>query len=160
MYKPLQWKTFLLLCLFFVTSCSPSVVNTPITDEEYEAAVQQAHGTMDILLRSLLAPNPTYRFVGVKARFFGKNVEFEDHWTEPVDYYNNGFTVRILDGLTLNNGLHAEQLAEVPIKNILDWIIVETDGNVLGGYTLRLEYERMTPEEQKKYRENTGYKFK
>jgi uncharacterized protein YegJ (DUF2314 family) len=113
---------------------------------------------MDILLRSLLAPNPANRFVGLKARFNGKNV-VEDHWTEPIDYYNNVFTVRMLDGLTLNTGLHAEQFVEVPASEILDWMIVESDGNVLGAYTLRLEYERMTPEEQKKYRENTGYKF-
>ncbi len=160
MYKPLQWITSLVLCLIFVASCAPSIVNTPITDEEYEEAVQQARDTMDVLLGSLLAPDPTDRFVGVKARFTGKEIEFEDHWTEPIDYYNNVFTVRILDGLTLNTGLHAEQFVEVPAENILDWIIVESDGNVLGGYTLRLEYERMTPEEQKQYRENTGYKFR
>jgi uncharacterized protein YegJ (DUF2314 family) len=136
------------------------MVKAPITDEEYEAAIQQARDTMDVLLRSLLAPDPTHRFVGVKARFTGREVRFEDHWTEPVDYYDNVFTVRILDGLTLNTGLHADQFVEVPAKNILDWIIVESDGNVLGGYTLRLEYERMTPEEQKQYRKNTGYKFK
>jgi len=29
----------------------------------------------------------------------------------------------------------------------------------LGGYTLRLEYERMTPEQQKKYIEITGIDF-
>jgi uncharacterized protein YegJ (DUF2314 family) len=158
MYKPLPWTILFLVCLIFVASCSPSLVGTPITDEEFNAAVEQAHGTMDILLRSLLAPNPGNRFVGIKARFNGKNV-VEDHWTEPIDYYNNVFTVRMLDGLTLNTGLHAEQFVEVPASEILDWMIVESDGNVLGAYTLRLEYERMTPEEQKKYRENTGYKF-
>jgi uncharacterized protein YegJ (DUF2314 family) len=158
MYKPLPWTNLFLVCLIFVASCSPSLEGRPITDEEFNAAVEQAHDTMDILLRSLLAPNPANRFVGIKARFNGKNV-VEDHWTEPIDYYNNVFTVRMLDGLTLNTGLHAEQFVEVPASEILDWMIVESDGNVLGAYTLRLEYERMTPEEQKKYRENTGYKF-
>jgi uncharacterized protein YegJ (DUF2314 family) len=134
-------------------------VGTPITDADYEAAVEQAHDTMDILLRALIAPDPTHRFVGVKARFEGTEITFEDHWTEPVDFYNNKFTIRILDSLTLNTGLHAEQFVDVPIEDILDWIIVESDGHVLGGYTLRLEYERMTPDQQKKYRENTGYKF-
>ena len=160
MYKPLQLTKFLLVCVIFVASCSPSLVGTPITDEEYESAIQQAHDTMDVLLRSLLAPDPAYRFIGVKARFNGKDTGFEDHWTEPIDYYNNVFTVRMLDGLTLNTGLHAEQFVEVPANDILDWMIVEGDGNVLGAYTLRLEYERMTPEEQREYSENTGYKFK
>ena len=159
MVKLLQLTTLLIVCFIFVASCSPSVADTPITEAELDAAVQQAHDTMDVLIGSLLAPDPTYRFVGVKARFSGKDIGFEDHWTEPVDYYNNVFTVRMLDGLTLNTGLHAEQFAEVPMSNILDWMIVESDGHVLGGYTLRLEYERMTPEEQKQYRKNTGYKF-
>jgi uncharacterized protein YegJ (DUF2314 family) len=160
MYKPLPLSPFLLVCLILVASCSPSIVGAPITDEEYQAAFQQAHDTMDILFRAMIAPDPTHRFVGVKARFEGRDIRFEDHWTEPVDYYNNVFTVRILDGLTLNTGLHAEQFANIPAEDILDWIIVESDGNVLGGYTLRLEYDRMTPEQQKEYRENTGYKFK
>jgi uncharacterized protein YegJ (DUF2314 family) len=160
MYKLLQSSSLLIVCLIILASCGPSIEGVPITEEEYQAAVQQAHETMDILLRTMIAPDPTNRFVGVKARFEGRDVSFEDHWTEPVDYYNRVFTVRILDGLTLNTGLHAEQFANVPAEDILDWIIVESDGTVLGGYTLRLEYERMTPEQQKEYRENTGYNFK
>lgn len=160
MYKALQLTKVLLVCVMFVSSCSPSLVGMPITEEEYEGAVEQAHDTMDVLLRSLLAPDPTNRFVGVKARFNGKDVGFEAHWTEPVDYYNNVFIVRMLDGLTLDMGLHAERLVEVPASDILDWMIVESDGNVLGAYTLRLEYERLTPKEQQEYREKTGYKFK
>jgi len=38
-------------------------------------------------------------------------------------------------------------------------MILEKDGSVFGGYTLRIEYRRMTPDQQKRYDEVTGYKF-
>jgi len=162
MYKPIQLKVLVLSCFFLVVSCGspPLTAIPPVSDQEFEAAVKQAHDTMGILLNDLLAPDSSYRFARVKARFTGKNVQFEDHWTEPVDYYNEVFTVRMLDGLTLDLGLHADRLVEVSIKNILDWMIVESDGNLVGGYTIRLAYAHMTPDEKEKFLKTTGYKIK
>jgi hypothetical protein len=36
---------------------------------------------------------------------------------------------------------------------------LKEDGTLVGGYTLRLEYERMTPEQQQRYLQITGYRF-
>ncbi|RPJ19957.1 MAG: DUF2314 domain-containing protein [Chloroflexi bacterium] len=162
MVKALQWKILVLSGFFLLISCGspPVTAIPPVSDQEFEAAVEQAHDTLDVLFQNLLSPDPDYRFVGVKARFIGGDAGFEDHWTEPVDYYDDIFTVRMLDGLTFDNGLHADQLVEVPIKNILDWMVVESDGNLLGGYTIRLAYEHMTPEEQEEFVKTTGYKIK
>ena len=41
-------------------------------------------------------------------------------------------------------------------QDIVDWMMMEDDGTLTGGYTMRLEYKRMTAEEQKKYIEVTG----
>jgi hypothetical protein len=36
-------------------------------------------------------------------------------------------------------------------------MVVESDGKLVGGYTIRLTYEHLTPEEKKKFLETTGY---
>jgi uncharacterized protein YegJ (DUF2314 family) len=164
MYKALQLKIPLLSFLFFVVSCAPSVATPapistlPNLDEEMTVAVRQAQDTLYILRQAMLAPKPSYKFLSVKVRFVS-NGDIEDMWTEPIDFSDNKYTVRMVEGVTLELGAHPDRLVEVPPKDVLDWMILEKDGSVFGGYTLRIEYQRMTPEQQKRYDEVTGYKF-
>ncbi len=164
MYKALQLKIPFLLFLFFVASCAPSApAPTPIStlanmDEEMTVAVRQAQDTLYILRQAMLAPKPSYKFLSVKVRFVS-NGDIEDMWTEPIDFSDNKYTVRMVEGVTLELGAHPDRLVEVAPNDVLDWMILEKDGSVFGGYTLRIEYQRMTPEQQKRYDEVTGYKF-
>jgi uncharacterized protein YegJ (DUF2314 family) len=48
----------------------------------------------------------------------------------------------------------------VPLKKVVDWMIVEKDGTLIGGYTIRLAYEHMSPDEKKEFLRVTGYKLK
>jgi len=157
MYKPILLKILYLIILALTfTSCGPAAPSS-VSDDEFEAAVREAHETMDTVKQAILAPDPSYRFVGLKVRFTGGDVAFEDHWTEPVDFYDNVFTIRLLEGLTLDLGLHPNQFVDVNLGDVLDWVIVESDGRLVGGYTIRLAYEHMTPEEKKKFLQITGY---
>jgi len=127
-------------------------------DEEMTVAVRQAQDTLYILRQAMLAPKPSYKFLSVKVRFVS-NGDIEDMWTEPIDFSDNKYTVRMVEGVTLELGAHPDRLVEVAPKDVLDWMILEKDGSVFGGYTLRIEYQRMSPEQQKRYNEVTGYKF-
>lgn len=158
MYKALQLKIFLLLCLVLATSCRPSLAGTPVTDEEFNAAVEEAHGTMSTLREALLAPKSSYDFVGLKVRFTGQGM-YEDIWTEPVGYLDNYYTVRMIDGVLLRPAFNTERLVTVPLDKVLDWVIIEDDGNLIGGFTIRLSYEHMTPEEKEEFIRVTGYKL-
>ena len=160
MHKPLQLKTFLLVCLFLVTSCKlpSSLSGTPVTDEEFDAAVGQAHDTLEVLRGALLAPKSSYDFVGVKVRFTGQET-FEDIWTEPLDYYDGYITIRMIDGVIVKRGLNTERIVTVSLSDVLDWVIIENDGNLIGGFTIRLSYEHMTREEKEEFIRVTGYKI-
>ena len=165
MYKALQLKIPFVVFLFFVTSCAPSApAPTPIStltglDEEMSLAVHQARDTLYVMRQAMLAPKPSYKFLSVKVRFTSNGGDIEDMWTEPVDFSDSNYVVRLVEGVTLELGAHPDRLVEVAPKNVLDWMIVEKDGSVFGGYTLRIEYQRMTPDQQKRYDEVTGYKF-
>lgn len=161
MYRKLQLSALMIVCMVFVVSCSssPSLEGTPVTDEEFDAAVKEAHNTLTTLRQALLSPRENYIFVGLKVRFTGAD-QYEDIWTEPVDYYDGFFTTRMIDGVLINPNLNTERLVSVPMSKVLDWVIVEEDGNLIGGYTIKLSYEHMTSEEKKEFLRVTGYKLK
>ena len=164
MYKALQLKTPFILVLFIVAACVPSAPTpTPIStltglDEEMTVAVRQAQDTLYVLRQAMLSPKPSYKLLSVKVRFMSSS-DIEDMWTEAVDFYDNKYVVRMVEGVTLELGAHPDRLVEVIPEDVLDWMILEKDGSVFGGYTLRIEYQRMTPDQQKRFDEVTGYKF-
>lgn len=162
MYAPLRWKFQIVLSLFLLASCKP-VAPTPVPvstftdpDSELTQAVRKAQDTLYILRQAFLAPKLSYSFMSVKVRF-ATDAGTEDMWTEPIDILNEKYTVRMVEGVTLELKAHPDRYVEVSPDQIIDWMILEKDGTVLGGYTLRLEYSRLGPDEQKKYRERTGY---
>jgi uncharacterized protein YegJ (DUF2314 family) len=162
MVKLLQLKSFLIVCVLFGASCTPPAPTPTSTftdpDAEFQEAVRKAQGTLHILRQGLLAPKPSYAFLSLKVRFESEDGT-EDMWTEAVFFMGDTYTVRMVEGVTLETGAHPDRLVEVQSEEVLDWMIKEDDGTVIGGYTLRLEYERMSPEQQKRFHEVTGYKF-
>ncbi len=165
MVEALQWKTLFVVCLLFAVSCNPpEPTPVPVStftdpDPEFEEAVRQAQNTLYVFRQAFLAPQSSYSLMSLKIRF-SSNGETEDMWTEPMFILDDVYTVRMVEGVTLEQGIHPDRLLDVELQDIVDWMILQEDGKVIGGYTLRLAYERMTPEEQKKYLEITGYKFK
>lgn len=161
MYKPIWFRIVILLSLLLTVSCASHTPQaaTPVTDEEQIAATEQARRTLDTLLGAIIAPKETYDFLGVKVRFSRQDGTVDDNWVEPVDYYDGIFTIRMMDGLTYNTNLHADHTLDVPLKRVLDWMIVEKDGNLIGGYTIRLEYKHMSTDEQQEFLKVTGYKI-
>jgi uncharacterized protein YegJ (DUF2314 family) len=159
MYKALPWKNVLVICVLWLSACQSSTPKAKTyTEAELNEAIGKAQETLYILRRAFLSPEPSYAYMSVKVRF-SSTKEREDMWTEPVDLLGDVFVVHMIEGVTIETGVHPERYLNIPTKNIVDWMIVEKDGSVLGGYTLRLEYKYMTPDEQAKYRKNTGYKF-
>ena len=172
MYKPLQRKTLIVLLIMLLVSCSPAEptststpgLTTPHTpgpgraDEELAEAVRQAQETLHIWRQEFLAPKKSYSMTSLKIRF-ANDEGMEDMWTEPLYILDNTYTVRMVEGVTLDKGIHPNRLLDVKAQDIVDWMLLEEDGTLSGGYTLRLEYERMTPEEQKRYIEITGIRF-
>ena len=80
-------------------------------------------------------------------------------WTEPLYILDKTYTVRMVEGVKVEQGIHPNRLLDVKAEDIIDWMLLEEDGTLVGGYTLRLEYKRMTPDQQKRYIEITGIRF-
>jgi uncharacterized protein YegJ (DUF2314 family) len=173
MYKLLLWTLSIVLVFVLLASCSPAeptstataryrTVNTQIpalADEELTEAIRRAQETLPNWRREFLAPRKAYSMASLKVRFAGHDGAVEDMWTEPLFILDDVYTVRMVEGVTLEKGIHPDRILDVKPEDIVDWMLLEEDGTVVGGYTLRLEYERMDPEQQKRYLQITGYKF-
>ena len=162
MYKPLQLKILVVIWLILAVSCVPAAPqsSTPVSEEELNEAIEEARGSIDTLFRAMLAPKASYDFLGLKIRFTTQDGTYDDNWVEPVDFYDGKFTIRMMDGLTYDKNLHPERTLDVPMKKVVDWMIVEKDGTLIGGYTIRLAYEHMSPDEKKEFLRVTKYKLK
>ena len=90
MYRSLQLKILFFLCLMLLTSCKPATpkTSTPVTEKELNAAIDKANQSRGTLLKALLAPKPSYDFVGLKVRFIMADGSSDDNWAEAVDYYD------------------------------------------------------------------------
>lgn len=160
MYKHLRWNLIALLLL--LVACQPAEPTpVPISkfsdpDPELTKAVRTAQDTMYIFRRAFLSPKPSYQFMSVKVRFQSRHGT-EDMWTEPIEIIDNTFLVRMIEGVALEMKSHPDRYVEVPADEVIDWMILQTDGTVQGGYTLRIFYDSLSPEEQEQYRQNTGY---
>ncbi len=162
MYKPIWLRIFILFSILFTVSFgahAPIPIH-PLTDEEFDAATKEAHSTLSVLRQALLTRRSSYNFVGLKVRFRTQDGTIDDNWTEPIAYYDGVFTIKMLDGLTYDLNQHLDATLDIPLKDVVDWMLVEKDGNLIGGYTIRLTYEHMTPDEKENFLKITGYKIK
>ena len=153
------YRLFLLLCLLtFACAPSPLVTSTPTassTDTGLEAAIEQARASLDTFIEKIGTPGADRTFIAMKVRFTPPGESPQDIWVDEVTYIDG-----ILRG-TMGDDIPALKLEageEVTIdeEDILDWMIVE-NGKLVGGYTIRLAVQRMSPEERERFLETLDY---
>ncbi|MFZ5902702.1 MAG: DUF2314 domain-containing protein [Chloroflexota bacterium] len=140
------------LLMFALAACAPAA--GPAPDAEFEQAVSRARESLDEFKTLLQSPNPTRTFAALKVRFTSPDGQ-QDIWVDNVTYEDGEFHGLMGDDLPALRLAFGERV-DVPVEDILDWMIVE-DGRLIGGYTIRLAYSRMTPEEKEFFLKDAGY---
>lgn len=151
-------KLILSLC-FVLVACVPSpiITSTPTGsgDAELEAAIQQARSSLTTFIDKISTPHADRIFVALKVRFYPPDEFPQDIWVDEVTYENGRFRGNIGDDIPALK-LEAGENIKVKEEDILDWMIVE-DGKLIGGYTIRLAVQRMSPEERARFLETLDY---
>lgn len=157
-------KRIFILCLcLFMIACSPELAGTPMataptlsgTDAEMESAFQVARDTLDIFRERIATPHPNRTYVAVKVRFSPPDGISQDIWVDNVIYTEGSFRGNMGDDIPSLRLRFGEEII-IPTEDIVDWMIVE-DGKLIGGYTIRLAYERMSAEEKERFLEAIDY---
>src|SRR5918993_4969985 len=152
-------RLFLLLCLL-TFGCAPrsAVSSTPTTsstDAELEAAMEQARASLDTFIAKITTPHADRTFVAVKVRFTPPGESSQDIWVDEVTYADGILRGNIGDDIPALR-LEAGEKIMIDEEHLLDWMIVE-DGKLIGGYTIRLAVQRMSPEERERFLETLDY---
>lgn len=120
-----------------------------------EAAFQQARDTLDSFIEKIGTSHPDRSLVAVKVRFVLPDGSTQDLWVDRISYQAGSFHGTMGDDIpTLK--LSIDDKITIARKDIVDWMIVE-EGKLIGGYTIRLAFERMTPEEKQRFLETVNY---
>ena len=161
MHKPhvLQSLIYLSLCIL-TFACAPTPIVTsaptvPGTDRELEAAIHQAHDTLDVFIAKIATPQEDQTLIALKVRFYPPGESPQDIWVDHVTYTNGIFRGEMGDDIpTLR--LELGEKITIDEANIVDWMIVE-DGKLVGGYTIRLAFQRMSLEERERFLKAVDY---
>ena len=153
-------RKFILALGLLTFACTPAsgIAASPTasgTDAELEAAVEQARGSLDDFLAKITTPHPYRSFVAVKVRFAPSGESAQDIWVDGVTY-DDGVLRGMMGDDIPSLKLEAGESIKIEEENIVDWMIVE-DGKLIGGFTIRLAVQRMSPEERERFLETLDY---
>lgn len=151
-------KIFFIISLLLLGACAPlnaTPIPVPTEDLEFLAAVQQARDTLDEFAQRIQSPHPNRSFVALKVRFTSPDASSQDIWVDNVIYNGTSFEGDMGDDIPALKLAFGERIS-IRNKDILDWMIVEDD-QLIGGYTIRLAYRRMTPTEREIFLQDAGY---
>jgi uncharacterized protein YegJ (DUF2314 family) len=156
-------QAFLFAVCLFMVACSPVpnkiATQVPSTqsnvDLEMEAAFQQAQDTLNSFIQKIEVPQPDRTLVAVKVRFVLPDSSTQDLWVDRITYRDGSFHGTMGDDIpTLK--LSVDDKITIKTKDIVDWMIVE-NGKLIGGYTIRLAFQRMSPEQKESFLETVHY---
>jgi len=152
-------KLIFTFCLLtFACTTTPMATTVPTlsgTDPELSAAIQAARGSLNTFIEMIATPHAGRTFVAVKVRFTPPGESPQDIWVDEVTYTDGVFRGNMGDDIP---SLKLEMGEKITIneKNIIDWMIVQ-DGKLIGGYTIRLAVQRMSPTERERFLKTLDY---
>jgi uncharacterized protein YegJ (DUF2314 family) len=152
-----QWILTLSLLTF---ACAPAPALTESSmgsgsDREKDAAIKQARDTLDDFIAKITMPHPDRTLVAVKVRFVPPGESPQDIWVDEVTYRDGVLRGSIGDDIP-SLKLELGEKIKIEEEDIVDWAIVE-NGKLVGGYTIRLAVQRMSPAEKERFLETLPY---
>lgn len=154
-------KLILTFCLLtFACSQIPAPIPSPTavgTDPELDAAIAQARDSLNQFTETMATPHADRTYVAVKVHFSPRDEFPLDIWVDDVTYADGIFRGNIGDDIP-SMKLEVGERITIDEKDILDWMIVQ-DGKLIGGYTIRLAIQRMSPDERERFFATLDYEI-
>lgn len=130
-------------------------------DEQMNRAVEEAQATFDEFVSYFESADPGYVYFSVKARFATDDPPdmYEHIWLGEINLIEGGIKGRIGNVPDFVTYLELDQLVQVDMQDITDWLVVDEDGRAHGGTTIRLLRSRMSEAEQRQFDTETDGAF-
>jgi uncharacterized protein YegJ (DUF2314 family) len=136
---------------------APEVVAVEGGDAKINAAVETARASLPRFVAAVRAPKPTQSAFAVKVEFRdGDRTEYMD--VAPVTFDGTRFHGTLdNDPVAVRNVKRGDAVTVGP-ERVADWSYVE-DGKLIGGYTLRVLREQMSPEQRRQFDQSRPFRF-
>jgi len=126
---------------------NPEVFRIKDKDEAIHQAVLTARKTVGTFIAALQHPTATQRDFEVKKPFV-QGAEKEHIWLSEVTFSGNLLHGRVDNTPIKIKGVKIGDRVSVDPNKISDWAYVD-NGNLVGGYTIRVLYKELSPERKK-----------
>jgi uncharacterized protein YegJ (DUF2314 family) len=154
-------KTTLLFAIIasvslFLTSCTKSAssnddptVSVSADDPQMNAAIDQARKSVQQFIMALQSSKILESNFSVKKRF-DQGEEVEHIWLTDITFDGQNFHGKVGNDPEEVKNIKLGDDAVVDKNEISDWMYIE-NGKLVGGYTIRVLYSRMTSDEKKDF---------
>jgi uncharacterized protein YegJ (DUF2314 family) len=126
-------------------------------DPEMNKAIQTARNTVNTFIAALNAPAPGQDRFSVK-KPFKEGSKVEHMWLSNVSFKGGQFSGLVENEPVKVNNVTYGQAATAAQNEISDWYYID-NGKLVGGYTIRVLYSRMSPAEKKDFDAHMNFKL-
>jgi len=134
-----------------------SVKNVSADDSQMNAAIANARGSVNSFIAALQAPNPNRMDFGIKMAFT-QGQHTEHMWLDDVTYDGKRFHGILKNQPEKVRNVRYGQRVFVAPSQISDWMYVE-NGKLVGGYTIRVLRDAMSPRERAEFDKSVSFRF-
>jgi uncharacterized protein YegJ (DUF2314 family) len=139
------------------SSIEPPYVEVPKDHIAMHRAVTEARRTVGEFIAALKHPAPGQHDFEVKEPFSQKG-QVEHIWLSDVQFTGNRFQGRVDNQPRKIQGLKLGQLVSVKPNEISDWLYID-HGKLVGGYTVRVQYNELSPKEKMEFDRAADFKI-
>ncbi len=124
-------------------------------DQEMNNAIKEARKTFDLFIKAIENPQENQSFFAVKVPF--EYDEGNEHlWLVDITIENNKFYGTVNNDPDFTKKVKCDQRVQFDPDSISDWKYFEGD-KLIGGYTIKVIYNRFSEEEKKEFQEEYGF---
>jgi uncharacterized protein YegJ (DUF2314 family) len=134
------------------------VVTVKNDDPQMAAAMAKAQETLPQFISALQLPSPSQTDFMIKVGFTDEAGGPEYMSVTPVTYDGTRFNGKLHNEPVLVRSIKLGDAVSVEPSRVVDWMYID-DGKMVGGYTLRVLRDRMTPEQRRRFDESQAFKI-
>ncbi|MBS7333871.1 MAG: DUF2314 domain-containing protein [Weeksellaceae bacterium] len=125
-------------------------------DDEMNKAIKDARLTFDDFKEEIENPEDKYFAVKIGILYPGGK---EHLWVVDVVNENGKYYGRVDNQPEYTNDVKLNDIIEIPLNLISDWMVIDGNQLIGGGYTLKLIRERMNPQEREAFDKESNLSF-
>lgn len=135
----------------------PGPVTVPGGNAKMQGAIEKARETVDQFIGVFNAPQPSQSMISIKMKV-SEGENSEHMWMAPESYTDGKFRGKLLNDPVDLKGVRLGDSMEVAKGEISDWMYVE-NGKLVGGYTMRVMRDTLSPQERQDFERNAPFKI-